>query len=111
MKGDCFEAAGKFLLDRTSKDRILVHGEVTGQGPLEGVKFAHAWNEGIENGIEIVYDTSNGRVIKLPKWFYYSLGNIDPEKTVQYTYDEFAKMILVHQHWGPWDKYLWSLYD
>ena len=88
---------------------ILVHGEVTGQGPLEGVKYGHCW---IEDG-DIVIDVSNGRNIRMPKEVYYLLGRIGSPETARfgieagnlhkYTWEEAREKILQHEHWGPWD--------
>lgn len=65
MNGDCYEAAAHYLLDHVLGIGVtnpnhglrLVHGEVAGQGPLEGKTFGHAW---IEDG-DTVIDTSNGK--------------------------------------------------
>ena len=81
MAGDCYEAAVNYLLDHTlgmgvqnpNHDLRLVHGEVAGQGPLEGKTLGHAW---IEDG-DTVIDQSNGRDVCMPKWMYYQLGRID----------------------------------
>ncbi|GAG99888.1 unnamed protein product, partial [marine sediment metagenome] len=58
--GDCFEAAGRYVMDNAlmgnNQNLLLVHGEVTGQGQLKGIKYGHAW---IEKGNEII-DVSKG---------------------------------------------------
>ena len=45
--GDCYQAAGRYMMDHCLAgddcDLILVHGEVAGQGPIEGLTFGHAW--------------------------------------------------------------------
>ena len=114
--GDCFEAAGKYIMDngvstwlnpdkKIDKKLILVHGEVGGQGPLEGVRYGHAW---VEDG-NMVIDKSNGRDIKMPKDVYYALGKVIPDfppfkpNLHKYTPEEFRKQVLRHEHWGPWD--------
>jgi DNA topoisomerase IB len=102
-KGNCYEAAGKFLMDQSlfgEKGMTLVHGEVAGQGPLEGINFGHAWVE--HNGM--VIDKSNGRDIKIPVQVYYALGQIDRiDNTHRYTWDQANKKIASTGHWGPWD--------
>ncbi|HIL97573.1 MAG TPA: hypothetical protein EYG51_16920 [Pseudomonadales bacterium] len=104
--GDCYEAAGKYIMDKcqfgSSEDcnLTLVHGEVMGQGPLEGITFGHAWV--LSGGLAI--DKSNGRNIELPKQFYYALGGIDNIGNVhEYDWDAARDNILTYQHWGPWD--------
>ena len=101
--GDCFEVSGKLVLDQFilggSKNLILVHGIVTGQGPIGGVQYGHGW---VEDGEEVI-DKSQGRNLRLPKQLYYSLGNIDPANTFRYDTEETRKKILEYGHWGPWD--------
>lgn len=101
--GDCYEAAGKFLMDQSmfgEKGMTLVHGEVAGQGALEGTNFGHAWVE--HNGM--VIDKSNGRDIRVPIQVYYALGQIDRiDNTHRYTWIQARKKIASTGHWGPWD--------
>ena len=80
-------------------DIMLVHGEVTGQGPIAGIKFGHAW---IEIGDEVL-DVSRGRSVRMPKVLYYGLGNVEEDKVFKYTPEEMRRKILEYGHWGPWD--------
>jgi hypothetical protein len=101
--GDCYEAAGNYIVAHAlfpgkEKGLVLVHGEVTGQGPLEGVKYGHAW---VEKG-GLVIDTSNGRSLRMPKAAYYALGRIG-DNLHRYTPEQMRREILRHEHWGPWD--------
>ena len=103
--GDCYEAAGKFMMDSCQLggddcNLILVHGEVGGQGQLEGVTFGHAW---VIDGNTVV-DKSNGRDVQMPQPVYYAIGQIDNIGNVhQYTWPEARKQILDSGHWGPWE--------
>jgi len=100
MRGDCYEISGRYITDHCfmgEKDLLLVHGEVTGQGAIEGILYGHAW---IEKG-GLVIDKSNGRDLQLPKELYYALGRI--EKTFKYNCEEARKKILQYKHWGPWE--------
>jgi hypothetical protein len=103
--GDCYEAAGKYMMMKCqfggSCDNLtLVHGEVMGQGALEGVTFGHAWV--LDGGM--VVDRSNGRNLQLPQGAYYNLGQIDQiGNTHEYTWEQARKMIVENEHWGPWD--------
>jgi hypothetical protein len=101
--GDCYEAAGKYMMDNCMfgcSNMILVHAEVMGQGPLEGTTFGHAW---VLNGGTVV-DMSNGRNLQLPQEVYYALGQIDRIGNIhEYTWEEARQMIVDNEHWGPWD--------
>ena len=97
--GDCYVAAGRYMMDNggMSSNIVLVHGEVSGQGPLKGVRFGHAWIEIGGNVLEV----ANGRHMTLPKEVYYVIGNVD--KTHKYGYKEFLEKIKQTGHWGPWE--------
>lgn len=111
--GDCFESAGRYMLDMIgrNKNAVLVHGEVMGRGALQDVWFGHAW---IEIGDEVL-EVANGKNIKMPKHIYYILGTIDqpyfqdgkmnpPKNNVyRYTFDEAMEMFSKHQTFGPWE--------
>jgi hypothetical protein len=102
--GDCYEANGRYFMDKSlyggDGNLRLVHGEVTGQGPLEGVNYGHAW---VEDGNTVI-DMSNGRAVRMPKAAYYALGNIEANDNMhKYTASEFRRNVLKHEHWGPWD--------
>ena len=120
--GDCYEAAGKYMMGKCMTgdcNLVLVHGEVSGQGDLTGVRYGHAW---VEDGGTVI-DKSNGRNLTLPKVFYYSLGQIaspdmskwgtpegmnDPDLFTggnlhKYSWEEARAKILDSGHWGPWD--------
>jgi len=99
--GDCYEAAVKImLLDTPNPNLRLVHGEVAGQGPLEGVTLGHAW---VEDG-DVVIDNTNGRNITMPKVVYYAIGRIDQINNFHvYTTEEARTKVLSFLHYGPWD--------
>ena len=100
--GDCYEAAGRYMLNtgQDNNNLTLVHGEVEGQGSLDGVQFGHAW---IEDGDNVI-DVSNGKQIKVPKIVYYQLGNISKINNLhKYNWSEAMKKMMKVKHWGPWD--------
>jgi hypothetical protein len=113
--GDCYEAAGRYILKKglRNPDLRLVHGEVLGRGDLQGVWFGHAWVEDIKKGI--VLEVANGRLVKMPKEVYYALGTINipyyengkvhPPKNNIYVYDinQTRQKTIDFEHWGPWD--------
>ncbi len=103
--GNCYEAAGQFMMMKCQfrggcDGLTLVHGEVMGQGPVEGIPFGHAWVE--SNGM--VIDKSNGRNLELPASLYYEIGRINEiGNVVKYSWDDARNKILEFEHWGPWD--------
>ena len=101
MTGDCYEAALHYMLDNAGNNSLrLVHGEVAGQGPLQGCTYGHAW---IEEG-DLVIDVSNGRDIRLPKELYYAIGRINElNNTHVYTLKEMAQRAKEYEVYGPWE--------
>lgn len=103
--GDCYEANGRYFVNHAvfpgqDKNLRLVHGEVSGQGPLEGVNYGHAW---VEDGNTVI-DVSNGRSLRMPKNAYYALGNIKDNGNLHvYKPEDVRRKMLQHEHWGPWD--------
>jgi hypothetical protein len=102
--GDCYEAAAKYIIENSilgNKNNLkLVHGEVAGQGSLDGVNFGHAW---VLDGNKVI-DKSNGGNLVLPKPVYYALGKIDLINNFHvYTPEQTRKKLLDYEHYGPWD--------
>ena len=77
-------------------DAHLVHGEVGGQGKLDGVRYGHAWVE--INGS--VIDPSNGRTICMKREAYYALGKVDAVR--RYSFQETIRQMADTAHYGPW---------
>lgn len=100
--GDCYKANGGYFMDNAYRNPNLrlVHGEVMGQGDLQGISYGHCW---CEDGNEVL-DFSNGRDIRIDKRVYYALGQIDRLNNY-FVYDqvEFSEKISEHGDWGPWD--------
>ena len=108
--GDCFEVSARLIIKSKQKElrgAKLCHGIVTGQGPLDGCKFGHAWLEyqiAINNELTItmVMDNSNGKSINLPAELYYRIGQISEKSVERYSQDEVKKLLLSTGHYGPW---------
>jgi hypothetical protein len=106
-RGDCYEAAAIYMINyRDDSDLRLVHGEVAGQGPLQGLTLGHAW---VEDG-DMVIDQSNGRDVHMPKWLYYQIGKIDSINNIhRYTFVEMRDRCLGKTNctnagtYGPWE--------
>jgi hypothetical protein len=96
--GDCFEAAAKLLLEVGSDALKLVHGEVTGQGPIEGLRYGHAW---VEAG-DWVLDHSNGKELCVPREVYYRVGEIADNRH-EYDLKTARHLMMETGHFGPWD--------
>jgi len=95
--GDCYKAAGQMIYMHPGGR--LVHGMVTGQGAIEGLRYGHAWVEA--NGMAL--DHSNGRRIEMPVDAYYALGKIKPNECRYYTMAEAMAKMDELMHWGPWE--------
>lgn len=100
-KGDCFEVAGRAVIQPSIPGLKLVHAHVTGQGKLKGKRFPHAWNE---IG-DVVLDNSNGNNIVMRKEQYYDLGKVltTPGEYAIYSDVEAKKKMVQKKHFGPWD--------
>jgi hypothetical protein len=117
-EGDCYTAA---LNAMEPDDRYrLVHGVVSGQGELTGVRFDHAWVErhdpipaeaaerlpaeaaAMLNEVAwTVIDKSNGNDIEMPRPLYYAIGQVNTPQ--RYTYEEMARKMVETGNAGPWD--------
>ena len=116
--GDSFPAAWRWMkrYEDTDPERDLyvVHAEVRGQGSLEGVQFAHAFVLYLPRGVEpsdenILYqgevvDPANGKTIRMPAAFYFTLAGIFDIGNF-HIYDALKAMSLAGRtgHYGPWD--------
>ncbi|RKZ72480.1 MAG: hypothetical protein DRQ48_00280 [Gammaproteobacteria bacterium] len=97
--GDCYEASAKFITGPgCGQEWTLVQGQVTGQGPIAGVRHGHAW---LERGDQ-VRDVSNGRRLNLPKALYYAVGQVDPAECRRFSEAEALHQMVETGHWGPW---------
>ncbi len=106
-RGDCFRLSFNFL-DALGRDKAvevyLVHGIPTlrDERTLEstGKRYGHAWVE----FVDFVFDSAANMMI--PKDAYYEEGQIDEAEVVRYTLDEARKLVVEHEHYGPWDERL-----
>lgn len=105
--GNCFEAAMlEFqrikMLGGNVDDWRLVHAEVIGQGPIEGIAHAHAFLANVLT--EEVVDRSNGRDLRMPYDFYEYLGRLhETQNCYVYRYETAVERMLEAGHYGPWD--------
>ncbi|HCA02660.1 MULTISPECIES: hypothetical protein [Halomonadaceae] len=110
--GDCFQVAGQLIVrcrdihaqsTKGVTDKVLAHGVVTGQGPVSGIRFSHAWIEGVKNGISVVIDLSNGQRFVGPRALYYAIGQIEPKEVCRYSKEVARAKMLQTEHYGPWE--------
>jgi len=99
--GDCYRCAAKYVLDNP-ETYTLAHAVVTGQGPIEGLRYGHAFVLFDRDGVEYVKDLSAD--VEMPSALYFAIGRIDSEKVVTYTSEEAIHKMIEFEHWGPWDK-------
>jgi hypothetical protein len=101
--GECYRLAAQLVMD--NREYKLVHAEVTGEGPIKGIRYGHAFTTFTdESSSEWVFDPSgeNETPVKVPKALYFKLGNINPDEIIEYPYEEVLENILKHETWGPW---------
>ena len=101
--GNCFEVAlNKFM--QNPKRYTLVHGVVTGQGPLEGIQYCHAWviDEKTDKVIDMTLPSGKQQI---PVGLYYYIGKISITK--EYDASEVLDMLDKYGTYGPWD----SIFD
>jgi hypothetical protein len=101
--GNCFESAANLFIDLAMETGlqdgvVLCHGICTGQGPIEGVEYTHAWILLEESGI--VLDTE--RMSVHPAARYYQIGQI--KQVTKYDFEDVKAMIVEHGHYGPWEE-------
>jgi len=93
-KHQCYKNAIDHML--MNKGCTLVHAIVTGQGPIEGIKYGHAW---IEKGGD-AYDPNIE--LTMPAKLYRKIGQAKNIK--EYTHAQMKEQINQFNHYGPWDE-------
>jgi hypothetical protein len=98
-RGDCYECAASFVLERPVPGLLLAQGEPLGTGgDVEGLRYGHAW---VELGPHVFDFTFSPNPLPLPA--YYNAGRIDRGLVRLYTADEALAFTNTHGHWGPWE--------
>ena len=103
--GDCFPQAWRYFEKHAYDDPKLrlVHALVTGQGPIEGIIYSHAWCE----DDTYVYDmTQKSGYQQIPKVLYHYMARI--HALYSYDIDQFHKKTLEYKTYGPWESELLS---
>lgn len=95
--GFCFAEAFESFMDRPDRDDwMLCHGVCIGAGPIEGLRFVHAW---LESRDGLIVQDASGKV--LPKVLYYAAGRIGDE-VQRYTWKQVLQHVTRSGHSGPW---------
>ena len=121
-QGHCFENTGRYMMNHNEPDLVLVHGYMMGQGPIEGVRFAHSWlerknSEAIggdlsrlakkdqdilgRTAIDMTTDERVADPVEMPAVLYRSVGQAEVQH--EYTHEEVLKKMVETGHFGPWD--------
>ena len=103
--GDCYVQAYKNFFHNLSKNPLLCHGVVIGRGKLEGLHFTHAW---IEIGDTVIDTTMPIFANGVPKQAYYSIGQVQEDKTFKYDSDQVLEKSRKWGTYGPWEDILWQ---
>ena len=98
--GDCYEVAGRMVLEDRMPGLLLCHGFPICRKPGKhfGKRMGHAW---CELG-DVVFDFSNGNKAIIQKEIYYDAGRIEEHKVKRYTVEEAEKKALETGNWGEW---------
>jgi uncharacterized radical SAM superfamily protein len=106
--GTCFPDAYHYFIENQSKDKNLrlVHTIVNGQGPLEGIKFNHAFLVSKNK----VIDPSQPKRKEFPKDLYFAVGGIDPKGKLyfEYSFEDTLEKVQESGTYGPWEKILFK---
>lgn len=103
--GDCYVQAYNNFFHNLSKNPLLCHGVVIGRGKLEGLHFTHAW---IEIGDTVIDTTMPIFANGVPKQAYYSIGQVQEDKTFKYNSDQVLEKSHEWGTYGPWEDILWQ---
>ena len=103
--GDCYVQAYNNFFHNLSKNPLLCHGVVIGRGKLEGLHFTHAW---IEIGDTVIDTTMPIFANGVPKQAYYSIGQVQEDKTFKYNSDQVLEKSHEWGTYGPWEDVLWQ---
>jgi hypothetical protein len=95
--GDCYRSAAEHLLNMPASGWVLVHGRPT-RSIAPFCQYGHAW---LQLGEHVVFDTE--RQMLIPRSVYYRVGRIDPALCIKYAQIDVQRMLLEHEHRGPWE--------
>lgn len=112
MAGDCFSTAYVIVcgtpagfegdpITPTLPGALVVHGLPFGRGgDAAGLRYWHAWVEGVRDGRPTVFDFANGLSTIMDRADYYELGDIT--QVFRYNRHQAERLYRKHEHCGPW---------
>ncbi|MCM1322814.1 MAG: hypothetical protein NC218_01375 [Acetobacter sp.] len=103
--GNCYQTAFRTFYDNLSKKPLLCHGLVMGRGPLEGIRYNHAW---VEIGDQVIDKTMSMFKDGVDKEVYYMLGGVDEKMVYRYNDKQIAEKVVEQETYGPWEEILWQ---
>ena len=98
--GNCFQVAAETVESHPSYK--LVHAVVSGQGPLKGIKYLHAFALDESRGVVIDNTQKNPALREMIAGLYWYIGKIELYR--EYSYEQMLNNLVKFQTWGPWDK-------
>ena len=104
--GNCFYNCGMQMTDQMIfghgdyQEYTLCHGVATGTGPIEGVRYGHAWLEFKGLAFDFTNDQHKPTAI-VPADQYRRVGRITDIH--EYNAAQVREMICTHGTWGPWE--------
>ena len=104
--GNCYESALNVMMrmceEGDASHYRLVHAEIIGQGPIEGVRHGHAFV--IDVVKDVAYDESNGRTVCWPMAVYAAVSRMhEANNWHMYTRKEASRWALETGVYGPWE--------
>lgn len=104
--GDCFRISYRtFNKLWTNGNYRLVQGMINGQGPVEGLRFVHAWVEDLDKNL-VIDNTLPEDKRSMPRGVYYYIAKVNPDELSRYDSRQVYEMASEFKTYGPWeDKY------
>jgi hypothetical protein len=104
--GDCYEAALNTLLrlcrEGDEAHYRLVHAEIIGQGPIDGLRHGHAFVVDVVR--DLAYDESNGKNVCWPLPMFAAIARMhEVGNWHMYTLKEASRWALETGVYGPWE--------
>jgi hypothetical protein len=100
--GQCYQVAYHYFDKNYPRNHNLrlVHGLVTGQGPIKGIIYNHAWVEDVQKKI-VIDETFPEPYRVMPVDLYYRLGKV--VSTYKYDLMQVMMKASTFKTYGPWE--------
>ena len=112
--GNCFQNGFKYLFSsKGNEDMLLVHGTVSGQKHIEGIRYEHCWVEYCEQHIVdsqivnlwMVVDPSQDmeKPVVCPRELYYKIARVIELNVKKYSRVDALLFAAKQMHYGNWE--------